>query len=155
MAPAGDTGPVSPYSPPNLSRLSAKNAAATSAAVEPHLEPGEQALVEQPVRPKGGWRSLLTFPRIQVTPPTVELPGLGVFAVTPRRFLLVSYHPGTDEATALVATRPLDEVRDVRVAGAVVAKELSFTTGGARYTLWVNPSMAKKIAQALQPERED
>ena len=141
-----------PSSTAGLIRLSQRNAAATQRAVEPHLEPGEEPLVLQPVRPMSGRWGALRFPRLGIEPAVVELPEQCVFAVTADRFLVVSYPYPTDEPTELVLARPLGDVRDLQRGRAFGAKELSFTAGGARYVLWVNGHMAKLITEALQPQ---
>ncbi len=97
-----------------LARISDENAAATRAAVEPHLEPGEEVRAVVPVRPVGGKLSTLWGPRIQMTPAPVELPKAAVVAVTPHRVLIVSYphQYGTDEeVSTLLHTRALEDVR--------------------------------------------
>ena len=137
--------------PGDWARLNARLAADTKASVDPHLEPGEEALVHQPLRPKGGRWSVLTFPRIEVTP-SVELPQQCILAVTPRRFLVVTHHLYTGEPMGMAVTCPLDEVRSVERARALASVALSWSAGGRQYTVWVNSSMAKQIAQALQPE---
>ena len=137
--------------PADWARLNARLAADTKASVDPHLEPGEEALVHQPLRPKGGRWSMLSFPRIEVTPP-VEFPKQVVLAVTPRRFLVVTHHVYTGEDAALVIARPLDEVGSVERARATASVALSWSAGGTQFTVWVNPWMAKMIAAALQPE---
>lgn len=135
-----------------LTRLSETNAAATLGSVEPHLETGEDVLAIVPVRPKGGRWSTLWGPRIEMTPATVELPKSCTVAVTSHRFLVVSYPLGSDDPSTMLVTRPLDEVRDVRLARVLGARKLSWTAGGTQYQLWMNKRTAKEFAQALQPK---
>jgi hypothetical protein len=146
---------VSPgYQAPSPSQMRAPNADADRRAregsVKPHLEPGEEALVIQPVRPKGGRWSTLTFPRLEVTPAVVKLPKLSLLAVSARRFLIVSHDPATDAPSAMLISGSIDEVRSVRRARALGATEVSWTAGGTQYVVWAIRSRAKQIEQALQ-----
>lgn len=138
--------------PGDWARFDKRNVDATHASVEPHLEPGEEALVEQPVRPMEGRMSLLTFPRIEVTPAAFVLPSVGVFVVTPRRFLIVVYERASGEPIRLVDSRPLEDVRSVERTRAFLSTKVSWTADGMHYAVWANPWMAKRIAATLEQQ---
>lgn len=124
--------------------------AAARRSVEPHLDPGEEVQLIQPVRPRAGRWSKLTFPRLEVTPATVALPGLCVFAVSSRRFFVVSHDLAEDHVSTLVTGGRLEDVRSVELARGLAAHEVTWIADGARYALWANGKMAKQITEALQ-----
>jgi len=130
--------------------ISAANEAAQHRSVQPHLESGEEVVILTQVWPKGGKWSTLWQPRFQVTPAGPAVPKPSVVAVSSRRFLVVSHTTGGDDASTLLFSGALDDVRSVQLARALGQHELSWEADARRYTLWVNKPYAKQVAQALQ-----